>query len=198
MKMFQGTPGLLVFICSAVVALSSCNKRADTTTSKATEARQAKIDPCTLIQRSEIEALQHSPVTDTKSSENAGGDFRVAQCFYTTAEFNKSVSLAVIDKKPNDAHSRTPKQFWHETFDRTAEKDEKEEKGQGEEKERRTPPKKIEGVGDDAYWAANRFGGVLYVLKGDAFISISVGGVDNEQTKIDKCKSLAQKAIGRM
>jgi hypothetical protein len=53
-------------------------------------------------------------------------------------------------------------------------------------------------MGDEAYWAPNRFGGVLYLLRGDAFISISVGGTDPEQTKIDKCKALAQKVIGRM
>jgi hypothetical protein len=73
-------------------------------------------------------------------------------------------------------------------------KNEKDEK-EGEEKERRTPPKKIEGLGDDAYWASNRFGGILYVLKGEAFISISVGGADSEQVKIDKSKTLAKKAI---
>jgi hypothetical protein len=55
------------------------------------------------------------------------------------------------------------------------------------------PPKKIEGIGDEAFWASNRFGGVLYVLKGDAFISISLGGPDSEQTKIDKSKALAKK-----
>jgi hypothetical protein len=44
----------------------------------------------------------------------------------------------------------------------------------------------------------NRFGGVLYVLKGDAFISISVGGPDTEETKINKSKTLAQKALQRL
>jgi hypothetical protein len=187
-----------VFICSALVSLSSCNKPSATSDSNATEVRQPKIDPCTLLSKQEIEALQNSRITETKSSENAGGDFRVAQCFYTAAEFNKSVNLALIQKHPTDASRRTPKEFWQETFAGSGEKNEKGEKERGEEKERTTPPKKIEGVGDDAYWVPNRFGGVLYVLKGDAFISISVGGIDPEQTKIDKCKTLAQKAIGRM
>ena len=53
-------------------------------------------------------------------------------------------------------------------------------------------------IGEEAYWAPNRFGGVFYVLKGDAFISISVGGPDDEETKINKSKALAQKALQRL
>src|SRR5918996_245073 len=79
----------------------------------------------------------------------------------------------------------------------------KERKGQenskrGEEKEKGIPPKKISGLGDDAYWISNRFGGVLYVLKGDAFVSISLGGPDNEEAKVNKSKALAEKALQRL
>jgi hypothetical protein len=49
-----------------------------------------------------------------------------------------------------------------------------------------------------AFWASNRFGGVLYVLKGDAFISISLGGTDKEEAKLEKSKALAQKALPRL
>jgi hypothetical protein len=185
----------LPLLLCAVVLSTAC--RRDTAPPKP-RADTSPLDACVLIQKKEIESLQHSPISQTKSSESAGGDFRVSQCFYTAAEFNKSVNLAVAQKNPSDTRGRTPKQFWQETFDRSGKKHEKGETESGEEKERRTPPKKIEGVGDDAYWAPNRFGGVLYVLKGDAFISISVGGTDTEQAKIDKCKALAQKAIARM
>jgi hypothetical protein len=60
------------------------------------------------------------------------------------------------------------------------------------------PPKKIESIREEAFWTSNRFGGILYVLKGDAFISISVGGADDEDTKIKKSKALAQKALQRL
>ena len=62
---------------------------------------------------------------------------------------------------------RSPRDFWKETFGRK-------EGREREEKEASAPPKKIDGIGEEAYWTSNRFGGVLYVLKGDAFISISV------------------------
>jgi hypothetical protein len=53
---------------------------------------------------------------------------------------------------------------------------EREQKVAGDEREVSAPPKKIDGIGEEAYWTSNRFGGILYVLKNDVFTSISVGG----------------------
>jgi hypothetical protein len=39
---------------------------------------------------------------------------------------------------------------------------------------------------------------MLYVLKGDAFTSIGVGGTDDEDTKLKKSKALAEKALQRL
>jgi hypothetical protein len=64
--------------------------------------------------------------------------------------------------------------------------------------ERGRPPKKIEGVGDDAFWSANRMGGALYVLKDNVFIRISIGGPEPEESKIEKTKALAAKALSRL
>jgi len=75
---------------------------------------------------------------------------------------------------------------------------EREQKAAGDEREVSAPPKKIDGIGEEAYWTSNRFGGILYVLKNDVFISISVGGPDNEESKINKSKTLAQKALQRL
>ena len=97
----------------------------------------------------------------------------------------------------------SPKDFWKERFGRYSgeekERDkDKEQTERKEEKEESLPPKKIDGIGEEAFWASNRFGGMLYVLKGDAFISISVGGTDDEETKIKKSKALAQKVLQRL
>ena len=77
-------------------------------------------------------------------------------------------------------------------------KDEEPKTKNGDEKEQGSAPKKIEGLGDDAYWVGNRFGGMLYVLKGDAFISIGVGGTDDPESKLKKSKALAEKALQRL
>ena len=82
------------------------------------------------------------------------------------------------------------KEFWRST---------NAEAGDGkkpEEKESR--PEKISGVGDDAYWEASGIAGALYVLKKDVILRISVGGASDIKTKLEKSKTLAQKALARL
>jgi hypothetical protein len=203
---------LVSLLCSLSLASGGCEKRAATQsiTNTSQESGQTKFDVCGLIEKEEIEAIQGSPIKETKNSARSEGAFRVSQCFYTAAEFSRSVSLAVIQKDPDQPAKRSPKDFWRETFgryiggeeERESDKEKREslrdQAGAKGDKEQSAPPKKIDGIGEEAYWSPNRFGGVLYVLKGDAFISISVGGPDTEETKINKSKTLAQKALQRL
>ena len=74
----------------------------------------------------------------------------------------------------------------------------KRKKGTAKRKKSGPPPEKIDGVGDEAFWLGNRFGGVLYVLKGNSFFRISVGGAGDKAAKIDKSKKLAQMVLKRI
>jgi len=150
-------------------------------------------DACSLVSKEEVESIQAMPINDVKSSEHSDGLFLVSQCFYTAAEFSKSVTLELVRSDPKQATARSPKDFWKEKVDPY--QDEEPKTKNGDEKEQGSAPKKIEGLGDDAYWVGNRFGGMLYVLKRDAFISIGVGGTDDEDTKLKKSKALAEKAL---
>jgi len=186
----------LLFVCLSIfllLILDGCKERRNTIMTH---------DVCSLVSKEEVESVQEAPVNETKSSERSDGVFRISQCFYTAAEFSKSVSLALIQKDPNQRDKRSPKEFWKEKFGpynaKEKERNGKAETKAREEKEEGTPPKRIDGLGDDAYWASNRFGGILYVLKGDAFISISLGGTDDEETKLKKSKALTQKALQRL
>jgi hypothetical protein len=151
-------------------------------------------DACSLVSREEVESVQQTSVKDAKSSERSDGTFRISQCLCTAAEFSKSVNLALIQVDPNQPSKRTPKDFWKEKFDPYK----NEEPRTGTRDETETAPKQIPGLGDEAFWVSNRFGGILYVLKGDAFISIGIGGTDDEETKLAKSKVLAQKALQRL
>jgi hypothetical protein len=153
-------------------------------------------DVCALITLDEIQTVQESPMKEKKSSARADGGLRMSQCFYTATEFSKSVNLALVQRDPDHPSSRSPRDFWKEKFDPY--ENEEPQKNSSGEQEKGPPPKKIAGVGDEAYWASNRFGGTLYVLKGDAFISVGIGGTDSEETKIEKSKALAQKALRRL
>jgi hypothetical protein len=209
----------IFLICFLLLAVTGCKRSTTTQLPKGSPAAaspanqqsgEAYFDVCGLITKEQIEAVMGSPIKETKSSGRSDGAFRVSQCFYTAAEFSKSVSLAVTQNDPNSPAKRSPKEFWEETFGRyegeekehEGDKEKKESlreegRGKGEEKEA-APPKKITGIGDEAFWTGNRFGGALYVLKKDTFIRISVGGPDKEEAKIDKSKALAEKALQRL
>jgi hypothetical protein len=190
----------ILFTISLLVAVTGCEKSKTTPV-----AQQGKVDPCSLITKAEVQAIQGSPVKDTKPSEQFDDHFRLTQCFYTTEVFNKSVSLAMTERNPTSASARDPKDFWKDTFGRyeetmrkRSEDDEEKKQSLNEQEERGRPPKKIEGLGDSAWWTANRTGGAIYVLKKNAFIRISVGGPDPEEEKIERSKKLAAKALSRL
>jgi hypothetical protein len=205
-------------LCLALLLFASCEKRSslEAVAEAKPESAAAKFDACGLLTGAEIEAIMGSPLKETKSSGAANEGMRVSQCFYTAQEFTKSVSLAVTRSDPGSPVKRGANAYWEEMFGRfrneekektresESDKEKKEslreQREKGKEEERGAPPKKISGVGDEAFWIGNRVGGALYVLKKDkdTFTRISVGGPDKEEIKIDKCKALAQKAINRL
>lgn len=202
-----------VFLCCSLIAVSAGCKKNEATqrvSSAEQESNQTGFDVCALITKQEIETIQGSRIKETKSSVRSDAGFRVSQCFYAADDFSKSVSLAVTQRDPTSSGKRSVNDFWNETFGRfTDEKkksnsDEEERQRLGEqarrENEERTfiPPKKIGGIGDDAFWSPSPVGGAIYVLKKDVFIRLSIGGRDNEEGKLDKSKTLAQKAIDRL
>jgi len=186
---------VLLLLCCLLTTLPGCKKRETPPPSPR--------EVCTLITLDDIQTVQGSPFNEAKSSARSDGGFRVSQCFYTATEFSKSVNLALVQADPSGPARRTPKDFWKEKFGRysgeTTEHagDDKRSDGK-EEKEESVRPKKIDGIGEQAFWVSNRFGGVLYVLKGEVFISIGLGGTDDEETKLKKSKVLAQKALQRL
>ena len=117
-----------------------------------------------------------------------------------------SVSFVVIQPSPRSATGTEANDYWDKTMHVSAEpsaadaqRDNADHKAEsGEEEEKKNPPKKVEGVGDEAYWSGNRFGGALYVLKRNVILRISVGGPEDQETKIAKSKAIAKKAISHL
>ena len=163
------------------------------------------MDVCALLSKEEVQAAQGSPVIEAKRSSK-DDVFHTSQCYYVTAEANRSVSLVVTQSL--GAGQRSPKEFWSETFGRydqaTAEEEDerkpsersRQEKGDAE-RETEERPVRIDGLGDSAYWTGDRFGGALYILKKDSYLRVSVGGRDSDEGKIEKSKALATKALAR-
>ena len=168
------------------------------------------LDACALLTSKEIESVQGEATKETKLSGQSTGGFSISQCFFSLPTFTNSVSLLVA-QRGGGAGAHDPKEFWRDTFHEDKEKEREKEKEKdrgrkedrdkkrgGEEEEEGAPPQKISGLGDEAYWTGSRVGGTLYVLKGNAYLRISIGGPADQDTKIKKSKALAQKALARL
>jgi hypothetical protein len=157
-------------------------------------------DACSLLTNAEIRAVQRDPVASTKSTEPQRERFAVSQCFFTLTPFSKSISLEVTRRRPGEREG--PRDYWKQLFKPGPwkEKDSNREKSEGEEEGEKSssPPRRVRGVGDDAYWVGPPIVGGLYVLVGDSYFRISIGGPDTEPVKIAKLSKLARNAARRL
>ena len=188
------------------VLLFGCNVSGESASPQPSEDKNPKIDACSLATREEVAAIQGAKMLDPKSSEGPATDFLLSQCYYGSAEPDKSVSVGLMERNPKDQSTRTITQFWHETFDHFAstengegnEKNREESKGDENKEHEGVRPQKIEGIGQASYWLGNPMGGILYVLKNDRMLRISFGGPGSADDKLTKSKALAQKALSRL
>ena len=168
-----------------------------------------EVDVCALLTSAEIEAVQGEPVKETKPSARPTGGFLMLQCFLSTATFAKSVSLTLAVPDPAKPSAPGPREYWQKQFhppeqaekgkDQPAAGKAKAPKKTEEEREKELgKPRPVAGLGEEAFWVGNPITGALYVLKGDAFLRISVGGEKDESVRIKKAKTLAEKALKRL
>lgn len=144
-------------------------------------------DVCALLPKGEIETVQHAVVKDVQGGGRPDGHFLISQCVYTTEPPSESVVVSISESNPDYALRLTPKQSWDLTLSRYA-------KRGAEGGKKFMPPRKIEGVGEEAYW----MGGAIYVLQKKFTLRISVGGPGSEEEKVQSCKILAQSALSRL
>ncbi len=130
-----------------------------------------KKDACTLLTTAEIEAVQGEPVKETKASVQLNGEMLVSECLFHTTNFSKSVSVALAVPASAKPSALAPRKFWQKQFHAP----------DVEEDKMRAP-----------------ITGALYVLQGDNFVRISVGGVGEESVRIEKSKVLARAAVKRL
>lgn len=171
--------------------------------SSETAAVKPSIDACALLTSQEIESVQGGALKETKLTGQPASGLSISQCFFTLPTFTNSISLLVA-QQGEGAGANNPKEYWRDTFhednakDKDRDKDHDRVKDKGEEEEEGAPPQKVSGVGDEAYWTASRVGGALYVLKGNTYLRVSIGGSSDQASQIKKSKTLAQKALARL
>ena len=164
-----------------------------------------KKDACILLTSAEVEAVQGEPVSETRTSAQPNGEMLITECVFRTTTFAKSVSLALATRSSAKPSALTPRKFWQKQFPAPhLKEDEMRAMGkrpqnpgpEGEEGARK--PRRIEGLGEDAYWVGTPVTGALYVLQGNNFVRISVGGVGEESARIEKSRVLARAVVKRL
>ena len=168
------------------------NSPSQPVTAADTTVIKPRLDACALLTGSEIQSVQGEAIKEAKLTGQLAGGLAISQCFFTLPTFNNSISL-IVAHKGEGVGAREPKEFWRTTF--YAEK--KEDKARKKSEEESDPPKKISGLGDEAFWMGNRIAGALYVLKGDAYVRVSVGGPSDKASQT-RARMLAQKALARL
>lgn len=143
------------------------------------------VDACALLTSEEIEAVQGEALKETKPGDKTDRGLVISDCFVTLPTFSKSITLAVA-QRGTVAGGLSVKQFWDESVASV--------KGDA----KSGPARKIDGVGDDAYWLGDERMGALFVLQGPRYLRISVGGPGDQAAKIEKCKALARIVLGRL
>jgi hypothetical protein len=147
-----------------------------------------------LISKEKIESIQGSPLTETKSSRHSGKGFVVSDCYYAAKDLVKSVSLTVTEADPNASPKGDVKDYWEKTFGEEEQAPNESER-EKEEGEKYVAPKKIEGLGDEAFWSGTGLNRALYVRKGDRFICVTIGSSADTEANIQKLKTLAAEAL---
>jgi hypothetical protein len=112
----------------------------------------------------------------------------VSQCYFELPTAANSVVLTVTRQAEG---GRDPSQGWQDMFHRERRSESKAESAEEE-------PQKIDGLGEEAFWTGTRVGGALFVLKGNCYIRISVGGAGDQAKKIEKSKKLAENVLKRL
>jgi hypothetical protein len=148
-------------------------------------------DPCRLLTDAEVRAVQGHAPAQKIPSEQPAGSFRFTQCFYRTAELSGSVSVA-LGIPLTDSKRSGPRDYWQVQFKRE-ERDEREESD-----EKKHEPKRLAGLGDEAFWVGDPVTGALYVLRGEVFLRVSVGGSVDQSQKIKRARTLASYALKRL
>lgn len=187
----------LFVCCLALFVAAGCGKRKETAAPAPAPAEStaaaAGIDACALLKSEDLQAVIGEPIKETKPSFQSPGGLAVSQCYFTLPTAVKSVTLAVV-QKGKATNGRDVKEFWREQFGKPGDA----EKSGGADEEGHRKAQKIDGIGDEAWWTATAVGGALYVLKGESYVRISVGGGEPQESKIQKSRALAEIVLRRL
>jgi hypothetical protein len=182
---------------------------------------------CRMLNAADIRESQGEEPADAQGSEHLSEGVATSQCFYRLPTFAKSVGLEVVRAAPG-APVGAVKDFWRKRFGPEALREREREEERREELERKRErelererksgqvregghrekedegegdegvPRRVAGVGDEAFWSGGEKNAALYVLKRDAVVRVSVGVPGEPDEKIKRAAELARKVLKQL
>ena len=146
-------------------------------------AAENKIELAALITKADAQSALGETVKDAQARNEDGTDGSYSRCNYYSENPGRSLTLRIRQAAPGQLEPK--KQL--------------EEMSAGNDKF-----KPVTGLGDKAALVkegpARGPGHVLmlYVAKGNAFITVGISGVDDEKSATEKAKTLAKKILGKL
>lgn len=192
--------GLLVFVFTVSLTIGLAGQPRDAKSGGGTKANP---DVCTLLTSADIQAVQGEPVKDSRPSMQPASGMIISQCLFNTSTLSKSITLALVAPDPEKSSTLGPRRLWQQQFHPAARDTEekpasKDKEPKGEQEKELREARSIAGIGDEAYWVGNPVTGALYVLCGEMFMRLSVGGVRDESVRIQKSRTLAVAVLKRL
>jgi hypothetical protein len=149
-----------------------------------------------LLADADVRAVLGVTVKERQPGAQQAHGLLLSQCYLGTGT-PRSVSIAVAGNTRSGSKTLTPRAFWRDQF-HGRDEHASERKGEKREQEGETEARAIRRVGDEAFWSGTRVAGALYVLRGNTFIRVSVGGISDEKERIEKSRQLALIALTRL
>jgi hypothetical protein len=201
-------------LCCLLFACLACARQG----TNANAVVASKGGACALLSGAEIKSVQGEDVAETQGSERASGALLMSQCYYRLPTFNKSVNLEVVRRAPGNAEADAVKEYWEKKFhgsagsESEAEREREQERERGEKKREEAKgeqqggerdreereasrPQPVSGVGDEAFWSGSQISASLYVFQKGVIIRVSLGGAEDQPTKIKKATALVQQVL---
>ena len=216
-KVVRSMQAVTLFLCCLILGAVAC-KTDSRGQQKSVSVSPASSGACAFLSASDIQAVQGEAVSNTHGTERSNGPLITSQCFYTLPTFNKSVSLEIMRPNGTAESARATEEFWERRFHQSSEREreeaaeraaerEREKKRGGESKDRKeelerekeeTRPQPVPGLGDEAFWSGNQINGALYVRKDNVIVRLSIGGPEDQSSKLKKARALAEQVLKRL
>ena len=137
---------------------------------------------CTLLTAAEVASVQGEEPTKVRQKKPLPD---TSQCLFSPPAVAKFVLVEV---------TRGPRVAQLAERMRLAAAVESEESGEFE----APAVERVEGLGDEAFWAEGAHQGALYVRRGQTLLRVTVGGDDDKEAKMSKLRLLVSKALERL